>query len=409
MGGGMQAVLVAPGVKGKKVLSFDRVGLKEKDAVAGLIRSIVATSSPAQRSAFHVLDLARVADLFHAWRRALPDVRPYYAVKCNPEPALVGALAALGAGFDCASRAEIEAVLALGVHPRSIVFANPCKPEPHLEYAAEVGVNLTTYDSVEEVAKVRRCHPNCELLLRLKGPDGGEAKIDLGTKYGAHADEVVPLLRAAQSAGLNVAGVSFHVGSGASRMDVYRGAIEAARAAFDAAVALGMPPMRMLDIGGGFTAGATFDEAAVVINDALAQHFSDLPCVEVIGEPGRYFAETAFTLAARVIGKRTRGEVREYWIDDGLYGSLNCILMDHYVPRPRPLASPRPGEKTHTSTVFGPTCDSLDTVVTGYQLPEMSVGDWLIFDDMGAYSTAAGSKFNGFDTSEIKIYLEYST
>ncbi|RLM87680.1 hypothetical protein C2845_PM04G23030 [Panicum miliaceum] len=411
MGGGstMQAVLVAPGVKGKKVVSFDRDALKEKDAVAGLIRSIVATSSPAQRSAFHVLDLARVADLFRAWRRALPDVRPYYAVKCNPEPALVGALAALGAGFDCASRAEIEAVLALGVHPRNIVFANPCKPEPHLEYAAEVGVNLTTYDSVEEVAKVKRCHPNCELLLRLKGPDGGEAKIDLGTKYGAHADEVVPLLRAAQSAGLNVAGVSFHVGSGASRMDVYRRAIEAVRAAFDAAVALGMPPMRMLDIGGGFTAGATFDEAAVVINDALAQHFSDLPCVEVIGEPGRYFAETAFTLAARVIGKRTRGEVREYWIDDGLYGSLNCILMDHYVPRPRPLASPRSGEKTHTSTVFGPTCDSLDTVVTGYQLPEMSVGDWLIFDDMGAYTTAAGSKFNGFDTSEIKIYLAYST
>ncbi|OEL26341.1 Ornithine decarboxylase [Dichanthelium oligosanthes] len=413
MGGGspMQTVLVAPGVKDRKVLSFSRDALKDKDAVTGLVRSIVAdtSSSPAQRSAFHVLDLAKVVDLFWAWRRALPDVRPYYAVKCNPEPALVGALAALGAGFDCASRAEIEAALALGVHPRSIVYANPCKPEPHLEYAAEAGVNLTTYDSVEEVAKVKRCHPKCELLLRLKGPDGGEAKVDLGIKYGAHADEVVPLLRAAQRAGLNVAGISFHVGTGASRMDVYGGAIVAARAAFDAAVALGMPPMRVLDIGGGFTAGATFDEAAAVVNDALAQHFGDLPCVEVIGEPGRYFAETAFTLAARVIGKRTRGEVREYWIDDGLYGSLNCILMDHYVPRPRPLATPGPGEKTHTSTVFGPTCDSLDTVVTGYQLPEMSVGDWLIFDDMGAYTTAAGSKFNGFDTSEIKIYVAYSS
>ncbi|XP_062193222.1 ornithine decarboxylase 1B, chloroplastic-like [Phragmites australis] len=406
-GSPMQAVLVAPGVKDRKVVAFKRDALKEKDAVNGLIRSIVATSSPAQRSAFHVFDIAKVVDLLRVWRRALADVRPYYAVKCNPEPALLGTLAALGAGFDCASRAEIEAVLALGVQPRSIVYANPCKPEAHLEYAAEVGVNLTTYDSEEEVAKVKRCHPKCELLLRLKGPDGGEAKIDLGTKYGAHVDEVVPLLRAAQRAGLNVAGVSFHVGSGASRLDVYRGAIEAARAAFDAAAALGMPPMRILDIGGGFMAGATFDEAAVVINHALAQHFGDLPCVEVIGEPGRYFAETAFTLAARVIGKRTRGEVREYWIDDGLYGSLNCILMDHYVPRPRPLASPRPGEKTYTSTVFGPTCDSLDTVVTGYQLPEMSVGDWLVFDDMGAYTTAAGSKFNGFDTSDIKIYVAY--
>ncbi|RLN34492.1 ornithine decarboxylase-like [Panicum miliaceum] len=405
----LQAVLVAPGVKDRKVLAFERRdALKDKDAASGLLRAVLA-SNPAQQTAFYALDLARVVDLYWAWRRALDGVRPCYAVKCNPDPALLGALAALGAGFDCASRAEIEAVLALGVRPRDIVYANPCKPEPHLEYAAEVGVNLATYDSEEEVAKVKRCHPNCELLLRLKGPDGGDARVDLGTKYGAHADEVVPLLRAAQRAGVTVSGVSFHVGSGASNLGVYRGAIEAARAAFDAAAALGMPPMRVLDIGGGFVSGPTFDEAAAVINDALGRHFGDLPCVEVIGEPGRYFAETAFTLAARVIGKRTRGEVREYWIDDGLYGSLNCIIMDHYVPTPRPLAAPRPGEKTHTSTVFGPTCDSLDTVVTGYQLAEMSVGDWLVFDNMGAYTTGAGSNFNGFATSDIKIYVAYSS
>ncbi|XP_040383826.1 ornithine decarboxylase-like [Oryza brachyantha] len=407
-GSPMQAVLMAPGVKDRKVMAFRRDALKDKDAVAALIRDMVAAAG-GPRSAFHVLDLARVVDLHRGWRRSLPAVRPFYAVKCNPDGAMLAALAALGAGFDCASRAEIEAVLRLGVQPGSIVYANPCKPDAHLEYAAEIGVNLTTYDAEEEVAKVKRCHPRCELLLRIKAPDSGDAKVDLGLKYGANPEEVLPLLRAAQREGVTVAGVSFHVGSGASRADVYRGAIEAARAAFDAAAALGMPPMRILDIGGGFMAGPTFDEAAAVINRALERYFGDLPCVEVIGEPGRYFAETAFTLAARVIGKRVRGELREYWIDDGLYGSLNCILMDHYVPRPRPLAGARHGEETHASTVFGPTCDSLDTVVTGYQLPEMSVGDWLVFDDMGAYTTAAGSNFNGFATSDIKIYLAYSS
>ncbi|XP_051189301.1 ornithine decarboxylase 1B, chloroplastic [Lolium perenne] len=404
----MQAVLVAPGVKDKKVIAFKRDALKEKDAVSALMRAISAPGSGV-RSAFYVFDLARVVDLHRGWRRALAGVRPCYAVKCNPEPALLGALATLGAGFDCASRREIEAVLALGVEPSSIVYANPCKPEAHLEYAAEVGVNLTTYDSEEEVAKIKRCHPNCDLMLRIKGPDGGDVRVDLGTKYGAHQDEVLPLLRAAQRAGLNVAGVSFHVGSGAANTDVYRGAIEAARNVFDQALALGMPPMRVLDIGGGFMAGPAFDEAATVINAALDRYFGDLPCVEVIGEPGRYFAETAFTMAARVIGKRTRGEVREYWIDDGLYGTLSCIPMDHYVPHPRPLAAPRAGDKTYASTVFGPTCDSLDTVVTGYQLPEMSVGDWLVFDDMGAYTTASGSNFNGFSTSDINIYYAYSS
>lgn len=170
-----------------------------------------------------------------------------------------------------------------------------------------------------------------------------------------------------------------------------------------------MPPMGILDIGGGFTAGAMFDEAATVIRTAVADHFGDLPTkVEVIGEPGRYFAETAFTLATRVIGKRTRGVLREYWIDDGIYGSLNCINMDHYLPRPKPLARTRTGQETYISTVFGPTCDSLDTVVTGYQLPEISVGDWLVFENMGAYSTAAGSNFNGFSMSDIKTYVAYT-
>ncbi|XP_047051997.1 ornithine decarboxylase-like [Lolium rigidum] len=404
-----QPVLLAPGVKGRKVAAFKRDGeLKRKDAVSGLMRSIIAPGGDA-RSAFFVLDLGEVVHLYNAWRRALADVRPYYAVKCNPEPALLGALATLGAGFDCASRREIEAVLALGVKPGLIVYANPSKPEADIKYAAEVGVNLTTYDSEEEVAKVQRWHPGCELILRIKGPDNAEAKIDLGTKYGAHADEVVPLLRAAQRAGLNVAGVSFHVGDSAYRTGAYREAMEAARGVFDAAAALGMPPMRVLDIGGGFKAGPKFDEAAGVIRNAVARYFGELPSVEVIGEPGRCLAETAFTMAARVIGKRTRGEVREYWIDDGVYGALSCILMDHYVPRPRPLASSCPGEQTYTSTVFGPTCDSRDEVVVGYQLPEVIVGDWLVFDDIGAYAASTGANFNGFFTSDINTYLAYSS
>uniref|UniRef100_A0A0D9XG79 ornithine decarboxylase n=1 Tax=Leersia perrieri TaxID=77586 RepID=A0A0D9XG79_9ORYZ len=423
-GSPMQAVLTAPGIKDKKILPFNRdvTSLKHNHAAAvtSLIRDIIVSgagdAAPPPRSAFHVFDLARIVDLYRSWRRAMPRVRPYYAVKCNPDATLLTALAALGAGFDCASAAEIESVLAIGVDPEhDVVYANPCKPDHHLEFAAAAGVDLTTFDSADEIPKIKRLHPRCRLLLRIKAPcsGGDDVKVDLGLKYGANADEVVPLLLAARREGVHVAGVSFHVGSGASNADVYRGAVEAARKAFDAAAALGMAPMSVLDVGGGFVAGGkTFDDAADVINESLDCYFGDLLSnIEVIGEPGRYFAETAFTLATRVIGKRVRGELREYWIDDGLYGSLNCVIMDHYVPRPRPLllVAGEVAATTHVSTVFGPTCDSLDTVVTGYQLPEMSVGDWLVFDDMGAYTTAAGSKFNGFDTSAIKIYLAYST
>lgn len=414
----MQAVLTAPVLKDKKVLSIRRddvTGRSDKDGITSLVQSIVATD-PAASSAFHVLDVGKVAELFLRWRLALRVVRPYYAVKCNSDPVLLGVLAALGAGFDCASRAEMETVLALGVTPDRVVFANPCKLEPHIEYAASVGVNFATYDSEEEVAKIKRCHPKCELLLRLKAPDDGDAIWDMGSKYGARLEEVTPLLRAARNAGLAVIGVSFHVGSGVSRVDVYRSAIEMSRAAFDAAAALGMPPMRILDIGGGFKAGgSTFEEASVAINAAVEQCFSDVPGVEVIAEPGRYFSETVFTLAARVIGKRTRGEAREYWIDDGVHGSLSCILLEKYAQHPKPVAR-RGGEpaarewaggETHPSTVFGPTCSALDTVVRGCSLPELRVGDWLVFHDVGAYSTACSSNFNGFSTSHMKTYLAY--
>ena len=223
----MRAVLEAPGVKGLEVLRLPcDDDTNEKDAVTDLIRRIVVTADPPVTSAFSVLNLGKVVELFAAWRRGLKGVPPYYAVKCNPNPALLGALAALGAGFDCASPAEMDAVLALGVAADRIIYANPCKPEAHIQHAASVGFDIT--NSVEEVDKLRRFHPRCRLLLRLKVPDAGDALLDLGTKYGARQAEVAPLLCAAQSAGLSVSGVAFHVGSAVSRVGVYDAAVEAA-------------------------------------------------------------------------------------------------------------------------------------------------------------------------------------
>ncbi|KAF2944826.1 hypothetical protein DAI22_02g171400 [Oryza sativa Japonica Group] len=426
------AVLAAPVVKDREVLRLRRDAAGRRD-VTGLVRTIVAAAPPpdsttraAAAGAFNVLDLGGAA---------VRGVRPYYAVKCNPNPALLGALAGLGAGFDCASRAEMEAVLALGVAADRVVYANQCKLEPHLEYAAGVGVDLTTFDSEEEVGKIKRCHPGCRLLLRIKAPDGddgGGAMLNLGTKYGAHRDEVVPLLAAARRAGMAVVGVSFHVGSAVSRVGIYAAAIEAARVRRRR----GARHAAHAHIGGGFKAGggggeSTFQGASAVISAALARHFGgdDMPSgVEVIAEPGRYFAETAFALAARIFGKRTRGEVREYWIDDGMFGTLCCVHFENYVPRPAPvtataddgdeqaatmggemmITSTNTSTKTHPSTVFGPTLDSFDEVVRGYQLPELCTGDWLVFDDVGAYTTVCSSDFNGFSTSNMKTYLAYS-
>ena len=353
--------------------------------------------------------------LFEKWATKLPTVQPFYAVKCNPNLSLIAALAALGTSFDCASKAEIQAILSLGVSPDRIIYANPCKPESHIRYAATVGVNVTTYDSKHEVEKIRKCHPTCELILRIRPPQESGARTSLGLKYGALPEEVPELLSVAHAAGLKVTGVSFHIGSGGGDAQAYEGAISAAKSVFDTASRLGLPRMRVLDIGGGFTSGPVFDAAAMKINAAIQGSFGNEEELVVIGEPGRYFAETAFTLATKVIGKRVRGELREYWIDDGIYGTLINIVFDYATVTCMPLACTSKPEnpscmdsKTYSSTVFGPTCDSLDTVLSDYQLPELQVNDWLVFPNMGAYTTSSSTNFNGFSSSVKSTFLAYT-
>lgn len=357
-----------------------------------------------EREPFYVLNLDDVVASYEKWTECLPRVQPFYAVKCNPDVALLGALAALGSGFDCASKGEIQTVLALGVSPSRIVYANPCKAESHIRYAKTVGVNLTTFDSLHELDKIKKWHPKCELLLRIKPPVDGGARCELGSKYGALEDEFEPLLKAALSAELNIVGVSFHIGSGDADSAAYDGAIRLARTVFDLADNLGFTELKILNIGGGFTSDLHFDKAALAVNSAVETYFKNHSGLTVISEPGRFFAEPAFTLAANVIGKRVRGEIREYWINDGIYGSMNCILYDHARVTCMPLTKFH-GLLMYSSTVFGPTCDGLDTILTGHQLPELEVGDWLVFPNMGAYTCAAGSAFNGFDTGRILTYL----
>ena len=83
-----------------------------------------------------------------------------------------------------------------------------------------------------------------------------------------------------------------------------------------------------------------------------------------------------------------------YYINDGVYGSFNCLLYDHAVVDIKTLDTSDSND-THDSSVWGPTCDGLDCVLTSVQLPDLNIGDWVYFTNMGAYTMAAGSTFNG--------------
>jgi ornithine decarboxylase len=318
-----------------------------------------------------------------------------------------------------------------------IIYAHPCKPPAELRFACARGVALTTFDTAGEVAKLARWHPGARALLRIRADDP-TARFSLGSKYGCEVGDAPALLAAAEAAGVAVCGVAFHVGSGARDPDAYGRAVAAAAAVFAAGAAAGHE-MTVLDVGGGFAGGdpaardAGLGPVAAALGAALDAHFS--PSVRVIAEPGRFFAEPVGTLAVAINGVRphsTRQELPspasspprdavDYFLSDGVYGSLNSIIYDDARLAFLPLrVVDRGGEggegeggeatppTTHASTLYGPTCDSADIVARGVPLPRLGVGDFLMCPRASAYSIAGASNFNGFQATKAGAAYVYS-
>jgi len=536
-----------------------------------VVINTVRAHLPARQDAFYVVDLSEIAHKYDEWTSQLPGVRPFYAVKCNDDPEIVSTLAALGAGFDCASKGEMAMVLAQGVPARDIIFAHPAKQVSHILYAKEKGVARMTFDNEDELEKVAAHFPQAELVLRILADDS-HSVCRLGLKFGAPLDAVSGLLKRAAALKLNVVGVSYHVGSGNGNAASFADAVRDARAAFDIAAGLGMK-LTLLDIGGGFPGSAlgedfdapppaagksaaasedpyaghpNFRAIASHVRGALDKHFPPGCGVTVIGEPGRFFVKSSHALAVAVVGKRRTvdesapggGTRFNYFVNDGLYGSFNCLVYDHATVEPVRLFSPsgeerdlRPAalvaaeaaeaaadaapadalammakdgtvrsihatlgephalalaaaaargaaavrllrdaeemqprlamrmgggrygrddaptaggggggsgggygplknkharqmataasapEETplppppakrrhalHATTLWGPTCDSFDKISDKARLPEIAPGDWLLYENMGAYTIAGSCKFNGMPLA-TKVYI----
>ena len=191
------------------------------------------------------------------------------AVKCNPDPQVLRLLAELGTGFDCASKAEIEQVLKMDIDPTRIIYAQPCKTNSYVRYAATQGVKQMTFDNSDELYKVKKLFPDADLFLRIS-TDDSTALCRLSMKFGAVMDSTNDLLALAKELELNVVGVSFHIGSGASDPNVFLKAVQDARCVFDQASNHGFN-MQTLDVGGGFSSD-TFEAMAAVLNEALDKY-----------------------------------------------------------------------------------------------------------------------------------------
>jgi len=367
--------------------------------------------SVVDNEAFYIVDLGAVVRKHEEWVQHLPRVKPFYAIKCNPDTAIIRLLDSLGTNFDCASKAEIQQILGCGVKPERIIYANPCKMVSHLEFAKGSNVKKMTFDNTHELTKIAQTFPGAELLLRII-TDDSKSVCRFSTKFGAPLDTTRKLLTLAKELNLNVVGVSFHVGSGCMSPDSFVAAIRSAHRVFREAEDVGYN-LSILDLGGGWPGNNTEKIDFRVIANTIRPVLDDLfPAeVEIIAEPGRYFVAASHTLAVNVFAKRTvqdnsTGQTHFlYYCNDGVYQSFNCMMFDHYNPEALVLTSSTDDQATQfKSTIFGPTCDSMDCIGKDIDLPELEVGDWLYFKNMGAYTVAAASPFNGFKSHPTTFY-----
>ena len=350
--------------------------------------------------------LKRQVDL---WRNQLPTVFPYYAIKCNPDPTILHGLYDAGVDFDCASRRELLSIkeLARVDAARRIVYANPCKSDRDIAYAKEMGSPMTVVDSVEELDKLKGYQGGT--LIRIAVDDRG-SKMPFSSKFGAKSQILSTLSYLAKKDGLQIHGISFHVGSSCLTGKAYWDAIHLAYASLGIVRRMGHPEACTIDIGGGYLpCEYDFKEKSVFIRDAIIdinkQELSDgSPGINFIAEPGRFFATNTYDFFVQVIGKKWSRGFWSYTIDDSIYGQFTSVLFDHSQPQWVRVQQGNEGPRNFSEGVlFGRTCDSVDVIARAEHMEELEVGDWLWFPGMGAYTRATASEFNGFPVAPIFV------
>ena len=354
-----------------------------------------------------VIDHNVVRANYKSFHQHMPRVQAYYAVKANPDPAIVRSLYKIGASFDVASLAEFrlvyENIKGLPAKEQQdfiwdkIIYANPTKPRETLE-ALDQYKPLVTFDNINELKKIKRFAPHAGVVLRVRVPNTGSV-VELSSKFGADPSEAVTLIQAAFDLGLVVEGLSFHVGSQCMNFVNFVQALNISASVMQEAEARGHK-IKILDIGGGFPAPYHRDVEPIEvlarkINAEIDRLFSK--DTEIIAEPGRFVVASAAVSIAKVIGKARRDGKTCYYIDDGVYHTFSGIIFDHCQYHLQAFKRGQP----EICAVFGQTCDGLDTISLSEDLPDLELDDLLYCEAIGAYSNASATWFNGFAPAKV--------
>ena len=349
-----------------------------------------------------ILDKATVRFQYKELARSLPNVTLHYALKPLPNKDVVASLIEEGASFDLASRGEIDLVRSLNINPMKCIHTHPIKKDQEIKYSLEYGCNTFVVDNAQEAKKFIPYKDEVKLLIRVSFPNP-ETPVDLSKKFGVLPKDCLELLKLTKSLGLNIHGLSFHVGSQVPNANRHVEAINECAGIIKAAAKENGIELNVLDIGGGFPVDYEKAEATNIfefcapIREALKQIPAD---IKIIAEPGRFLSAPAMINICTVVGKAERFEKPWYYLDDGVYCSYSGQIFDHVI---YPKFTPYVDGPKQESVLAGPTCDSIDIIAENIELPELDLGDIVVGKMMGAYTISTATEFNFINKTDILV------
>ena len=347
-----------------------------------------------------VIDFDIIDHTYDRFLEAFPDGKIYYAVKANANMDILRLVASRGGGLEIASVAELDRAIDAGATGSQIICSNPIKNPFFIEQMHLAGVYAMVVDSTYEVEKVAKYAPGSRVYVRLAVDNTGSV-LPLAGKFGVDAQEALALFDMARDYGLEPIGLSFHVGSQCLSVQNWANAIRACGEIWQEAEARGHH-FHFLDIGGGFPAGhyhnpliPTIEAVGEVVMQAVTDYIPMRDDTLLILEPGRGLVGESGRLLVSVVGKAKRGADTWLYLDAGVFNGL-METYEGFPPIVHLLSPDADDRPVMNFTLAGPSCDSCDVIARDLHLPEVHIGDRLVFYDAGAYTNEYAVPFNGF-------------
>ncbi len=348
-----------------------------------------------------VLDLEEIKNNYKRFINSFVNIKPYYAVKANPNKKIISLLNNLGCYFDCASIKEIETCLKLNVNSNRISFGNTIKKEIDIKKAFSLGVNMYAFDCIEELKKISKSARGAQVYCRIQVPNGG-AEWPLSKKFGCSPTLSQNLLIIAKELKLDPIGISFHVGSQQMSTKTWDKAISMASEIYKKMNKTGIK-FDFLNLGGGIPANYKNCNDNILryskcIKNSIKKYFKEEIPKNLILEPGRFLVASAGIIEAEIILISDRNKKLNKWIyiDVGRYNGLAETEGEaiKYIIEAKGYNK----YKTNNFVLAGPSCDSHDILYEKnlYKLPSnLKIGDRLRIFSAGAYTISYQSNFNG--------------